>query len=180
MSIDYKVYIKDISMFSIRQCEEYFLLIGVPAQIHPDFNILTHRGFLPFKICGDIISEVKTSKELLSGFEVSLDEYMNLHTEGKLLALWKKIFRTPLENAITDSAHVFSIYCGSQNPLEILLANAFAAYLCKYCGGIFVDQQPGRFFTNASLIEHEINVILEQLRVEFRDVVLIQEFDEWH
>ena len=171
MSIDYYAYVKDITLFSIKKCEEYISNLGLKIEIHPRYNVCSHIGFLPIKLDGDFVSDSLAGKSFLTGFEINLKQYKYTPTINEPKGLLRKIFgrkaeqpETPFDNAIKDSNHYFSINCGSQDSFEVLLAYAFSAYLCKACMAIFHDPQTGQFFDKEKLIIIEINAIIDELK----------------
>ena len=172
MSIDYIVYTKDITSFSIKNCEKYISSLGLDIEIHPEYEPFSHTGFLPIRLYGNFISEIFNEKSFLSGFEICLNQYRPIPAAKTQMGLFKKIFekkvsqqQIPLDNAIKDASHYFSITCSSADSFERLLSYAFSAYLCKYCSAIFDDPQTSRFLDNEDLLVTEVNAIIDNLKI---------------
>jgi len=187
MSIDYYAYVKDMSHFSVKQCEEYISNLGIKIKIYPEYDAYSHAGFLPIKLDGDFISEALAGKSFLSGFEISLNQYEYTPVINKPPKLLGKIFKKdveqqekPFDNAVKDSSHYFLFNCSAQDSFEILLAYAFAAYLCKDCNAVFDDPQTGQFFDKEKLIIVEVNAIIDELKIMYQNGKLTtHDFVEW-
>ena len=155
MSMDYYVYLKSLDTFSTEECKRFFLNYDMKADIHPDFDINTQSGFLPFKL--ELVSPEAPmkDKEFLTGFEFYLDDEYDYKADLKelqpkgLKGLFKKqkyLYSAEIDPLISDCKYFIDLNCGYE-AFEASVAFGFAAYLVKNCGGIFYDPQDDRFIT---------------------------------
>ena len=190
MGIDYYAYAKDITSFSVKNCEKYISNLGLKIEIYPEYDAYSHTGFLPIKLDGDFIADTLAGKSFLSGFEICLNQYEHVSATNAPTGLLRKIFgkfgkkaeqqEIPFYNAIKDASHYFSISCSSQDSFEIMLAYAFSAYLCKDCLAILDDPQTGQFFDKEKLIIIEVNEIIDKLKIMYcKGALSTHDFVEW-
>jgi hypothetical protein len=85
MSLELRIYIKEISDNIIPKWIEKMNESGMSCQIHPDFSFSTHSGFLPFKLKLDNpINRQLIGKDLISGFELYIEDFDILEEKEKL------------------------------------------------------------------------------------------------
>ena len=169
MSVDYFVYLKSDEP-EVPEFEKYAASLGFKISVHPECDLSSHAGFLPFSLSYNKFEDENVHGAFLTGFEFYRDEYLpqkKTQTKPKsFISLFRKkqkMQETPFDSAVKDSSYVLTLACGTSDSFEILVAYIFGAYCVRKCNAVFDDPQFGCFFNDPVQIEEEVYKIVEEL-----------------
>ncbi|MBQ9044449.1 MAG: hypothetical protein IJ112_00685 [Oscillospiraceae bacterium] len=169
MSMDYEVYLKDASAFSRDALERYAASLGFQLEVHPEYELLTDDGFVPFCLTDRRFSQTDGCERFVTGFEAYPAPWQPVEKcapqpKGVLGKLFQKKpeAESPFQQKIKDSSHVISLHCSGADPFESLVAELLGAFCVKYCGAILDDPQLGRYYDEAE----DLEVVLEQITID--------------
>ena len=145
------VYLKSLNNFSIEKCKEFFLEYDMKIEIHPDFDIYTHSGFLAVRLEFTGKDDPFRGQDLITGFDFSREKY-NLISDLKaplteygdslelvLYGLPKKISKILHIGRMASCKYKIKIDGNTElgEAFSRSVAIVFGAYLLKHCKGIF-------------------------------------------
>ena len=186
MSIDYYIYLRNASVFSSVQFEQYCAEHGMAIRLHPAFDLISNYGFVQMNLKDARFSKEKIITSYLTGFELFCDAYHHPVAKRQHIGLWGRLFgkktseETSFEKAIRDSNLVLTLNCSGEDSFEILIAYMFGAYLVTCCGGIFDDPQRGQYYDSEHALLMEANIIIAELsNPKHTDELLTHPFTNW-
>ena len=200
MSMDIDVFVDDIRNASKTDCESYMQQFGIMAQIHPESNFETDSGFLPMKVEFPSVGFLK-GKTFLSGFECASSAYdyeceIRVIKEalskksGGLFGFFKKkadvtadepeiyIKSRDTDALLKQCRHTVTLYLGSGDSFEPILALAFALYLVENCNGVMCYSFSDECFdsSNKREVSDQIGEFFDELTPEN---LVCHPFEKW-
>ena len=205
MSMTINIFVNDIKNVSKADCEKFMQRFDIIAQIHPESDLKSDTGFLPFRV--EFPShEFLKGKSFLSGFEIGTDAYdyeQVMQTIGEALSKKSGCFfglfkKKTSENTVSEKyslipvntgaeaindllkkcSHVVALDISTNDSFEPILAPAFASYLVESCDGVICYPHSDEYFyeSNKQEIFDQINDFLDELRPEN---LVSHPFEKW-
>ncbi|PVY40253.1 hypothetical protein [Pontibacter virosus] len=193
MSLDINVYTKDLSDDIIPQIVKRLNDYEMVVEVHPDFSFENQTGFLPFKFrLKNPPLEVLNDKELISGFELYIDDF-NLQEEKEKLKpklsfidklIGKKTTEIPfaspaIEDKLKNFDKVITFVWHAGDSFELRFASLTSAILTELTNGICYYPADDIWYETKGIVEEtykEIKAYEQSLKGK---EIKYHEFDEW-
>ncbi len=165
---DCVVYMKNPDALSKEAFEEYAASLGFDITLHPDFQLLTDKGFCPVCLKDDRFIQNEGGNLFLTGFECYPWGWLNDSYDAA----------KPEEEG---ASFVLLIRCYSGiDYFGPFTAYLFGAFCVEYCGGVFEDFEGEMCFDYPAEIEREMAVFTDELIFELeQDRLLVYPFEGW-
>lgn len=193
MSLDLKVYTKNISDDLIPKIVKRLNDFEMVVEVHPEFSFNDQIGFLPFKFrLTNPHHDILKDKELKSGFEIFIDDF-DLHTEKEnlkpKLSFFDKLFGKKqveveyaipeIEKRLKDCKKIVIFVWGSNDSFELRFASLTSAILTELTNGICTYPADNIWYDNKNIVEEAYKEIKEyEKTLKIKDIKF-HEFDEW-
>jgi hypothetical protein len=193
MSLDIKVYCRQLSDDLIPQIVKRLNDYDMVVEVYPDFSFNDYSGFLPFKfqLTKPHLDMLK-GKELKSGFELYIDDF-NLTSETQALrpklSFFNKLlgqkqpdvqFASPdIEKLLQVCNKVASFVWHSGDSFELRFASLTSAILTELTNGVCTYPADDIWYDNKNIVEEGYKEVCDYERTLTEKNIQFHEFDEW-
>ncbi|MBC3542445.1 hypothetical protein ACFSC6_00105 [Rufibacter sediminis] len=193
MSLDIKVYTKNLSDDLIPKIVKRLNDYEMVVEVHPDFSLSDQTGFLPFKFrLKNPHLDILKGKDLKSGFELYIDDFDLLEEKKMLkpkLSFFDKLrgkkeveipFATPeIEDKLKDCNKVVSFVWHAGDSFEPRFASLTSAILTELTNGICHYPADDIWYETNGLAAETFKEIMEYEQSKDEKEIEFLEFDEW-
>ncbi|WP_338841265.1 hypothetical protein [Flavobacterium ginsenosidimutans] len=185
MSLDMNVFVEDLSDSIIPEILKRLNDFDMKVEIHPDFSFQTQTGFLPFKFTLENSKfDILKDKELLSGFELYIDDY-DFQKEKKHLQskknLFQKIFnkQTETEKRLSKCTKVLNFNWHLDITFELRFVLLTSAIITEITNGVRHDPATDYWYENKNIVKEAFEDVEKFELSVSHDRLRFHEFEGW-
>ena len=193
MSLDLNVYCKELSDDLIPKIVKRLNQYEMIVEIHPDFSFTNQTGFLPFKFrLTDPPAEILKEKDLVSGFELYIDDFDLLSTKQALkpkLGFFDKLFgkkehevpfaSPEIEKRLSDCQQLVSFIWHVGDSFELRFASLTSAILTELTDGVCCYPADNIWYDNRNIVEDAFTELKEYEKSLKQEDIKFHEFEKW-
>lgn len=196
MSLDLKVYCKNLSAELVPKIVKRLNDFDMVVEVHPDFKLDedNDNGFVPFKfrLKKPYFDRLK-DKDLKSGFEIYIEDFDLIKEKAELnpkLSFFDKLlgkkqaqveFAKPeIEKRLKDCNKVATFVWHSGDTFELRFASMTSAILTELTNGICCYPADDIWYDNKNIVEEAHKEASEYEKSIKEKDFEFHEFDDWH
>ena len=193
MSLEIKVYCKELSDDLIPKIVERLNNYDMVVEVHPDFSFKDQTGFLPFKFrLTNPPLPILKDKELKSGFELYIEDF-DIQTEINQLTRKPKLsgrifgkkpegisFANPeIDAHLRDCKKLLIFSWGSADSFEFRFAALTSAIITELTNGICTYPADDIWFANKTIIDNTCKDVKNYEQTLNKENIRFHLFDGW-
>jgi hypothetical protein len=191
MSLEMNTYVPIINNLLIPQWISEIQKLGMDCEMHPNISLISHNGFLPFKIrIRDSIHKELNGVDFLTGFEFYSEDF-NLQVEldkrtpksgglGRFLrgkSRQEPYATVELDKKLECCRKLLTFSWGAADLFELRMVNISSAVLAEITGGV-VSYPADNIWYNRSVVESLAEAREYENSCKPRDIK-VHRFERW-